>query len=225
MNNNTLSTLLFGIIIAVLAIVSFRKSDPEKRRREDLAALAKKLKLRFNPDNNFELAEKFSYLSWLKRGEARYAYNTLQGRYLDWQVTVFDYRFSTPTGGRSGGLDYYWSAFIVEMKTNFPDMIISHESRESRLAEALGESHIDFESAAFTRTFRVRSSDKKFAYDVCHPKMMEYLLANQDLTVEISGAGLAVLFEDWLRPEKIEFNLSRLIEIRKLLPEYLFTKI
>jgi len=53
--------------------------------------------------------------------------------------------------------------------------------------------------------------------------MMEYLLANQDLTVEISRTGLAVLFEDWLRPEKIEFNLSRLIEIRKLLPEYLFT--
>ena len=109
------------------------------------------------------------------------------------------------------------------MKTNFPDMIISHESRESRLAEALGESHIAFESVDFSRAFCVRSSNKKFAYDVCHPKMMEYLLANQDLTVEISRTGLAVLFEDWLRPEKVEFNLSRLIEIRKLLPEYLFT--
>jgi hypothetical protein len=43
------------------------------------------------------------------------------------------------------------------------------------------------------------------------------------LTVEISGTGVAVLFEDWLRPEKVESNLSRLIEIRKLLPEYLFT--
>jgi hypothetical protein len=110
------------------------------------------------------------------------------------------------------------------METNFPDMIISHESRESRLAEALGASHIAFESAEFSHAFRVRSSDKKFAYDVCHPKMMEYLLANQDLTFEISRTGMAVLFEDWLRPERIESNLLRLIEIRKLLPEYLFTK-
>ena len=52
---------------------------------------------------------------------------------------------------------------------------------------------------------------------------MEYLLANKDLTIEIRGTTLAVLFEDWLRPEKVEANLSRLIEIRKLLPQYLFT--
>jgi hypothetical protein len=54
---------------------------------------------------------------------------------------------------------------------------------------------------------------------------MEFLLANQDLTIEIRGPALAVLFEDWLRPEKVEANLSRLIAIRKLLPEYLFTKV
>jgi hypothetical protein len=73
--------------------------------------------------------------------------------------------------------------------------------------------------------FRVRSADKKFAFDVCHPQLMEFLLTNQDLTIEIRGTALAVLFEDWLRPEKVEANLSRLIAIRKLLPEYLFTKV
>jgi hypothetical protein len=222
-NGSSVFTLLFFAAILLLVLFS-RKSDPEAKRRKDLAALAQKLHLRFNPGNDCELAEKFSFLSWLRRGDVRYAYNVFHGCHLEYPVTIFDYHFSTPGGGKSGGYDYYWSAFVVEMKTNFPDMIISHESRESRLAEALGGSHIAFESAEFTRAFRVRSSDKKFAYDVCHPKMMEYLLANQDLTVEISGAGLAVLFEDWLRPEKIEANLSRLIEIRKLLPDYLFAK-
>ena len=110
------------------------------------------------------------------------------------------------------------------MKTNFPDIVISHESRESRFAEALGQSHITFESAEFSRAFRVRASDKKFAFDVCHPDTMEFLLANQHLTIEIRRGALALLFEDWLRPEKVEANLSRLIEIRKLLPHYLFTK-
>ena len=54
--------------------------------------------------------------------------------------------------------------------------------------------------------------------------MMEFLLANQDLTIEIWGNALAVLFEDWLRPEKVEANLSRLVEIRSRLPDYLFTQ-
>jgi hypothetical protein len=70
----------------------------------------------------------------------------------------------------------------------------------------------------------VRCQDKKFAFDICHPQMMEFLLANQDLTIEIRGNALAVLFEDWLRPETVEANLSRLVEIRSRLPDYLFTQ-
>jgi len=221
MNNDVLSKVVLAIIVVAVAVILSRflpsKPDPEKKRREDLAALAKKLNLRFNPDSDFKLAGRFSFLSWFRLGDIR-AYNVFHGCHLEYPVVVFDYTF----GG--GKYTYYWSAFIVEMKTNFPDTIISHESGESRIAEALGASHIAFESGDFSRAFRVCSSDKKFAYDVCHPKMMEYLLANKDLTIEISGTAVAVYFEDWLRPEKVEFNLSRLIEIRKLLPEYLFTK-
>lgn len=222
MHNVALPIILLAIIASIFIKAFSKKSDPEKKRREDLAALASKFRLQFNSGNDFDLAEKFSFLSWLRRGDVRYAFNIFHGNVLEYPVTIFDYHFSTP--GEKGGYDYYWSAFIVEMKTNFSDMIISHESRESRLAEALGESDITFESAEFSHAFRVRTFDKKFAFDVCHPKMMEYLLANQDLTIEIRGSAVAVLFEDWLRPEKVEANLSRLIEIRKLMPNYLFSK-
>ncbi len=210
-----------AIIIVIIAVVLSRflpsKPDPEEQRRRDLAALAKKLKLHFSPKSDFELAKNYSFLRWLRRGDISYAYNVFYGNHLGFPVTVFDYTFA------AGQYNYYWSAFVLKMKTNFPDMIISHEKIESRFAEELGVSHITFESAEFSHAFRVRSADKKFAFDVCHPKMMEYLLANQDLTIEIRGTAVAVLFEDWLRPEKVEVNLSRLIEIRKLLPEYLFT--
>lgn len=224
MNMDVLSKLTIAIIVVVLVAIFGRKSDPERARREALRALAKRLHLQFSPKNDFKLAERYSFLSWLWRGEVRYAYNALHGNYQGWPVVVFDYHFSTPSGGRGSGYDYYWSAFIVEMKTDFPDLIISRETIASRVAEALGQPDIAFESSHFSRAFRVRSADKRFAYDVCHPRMMEYLLANQDLTVEISSTALAVLFEDWLHPEKVESDLSRLIEIRRLLPDYLFTK-
>jgi len=218
MHSEAVPIILLAIIVGILLNAFSKKGDPEEKRRKDLAALAKKLQLQFNPNSDFKLAERFSFLTWLKRGVVSYAYNAFHGYYLEYPVTIFDYTFS------DGKYSYYWSAFILEMKANFPDTIISHESREARFAEALGESHIVFESAEFSRAFRVRSSDKKFAFDVCNPKMMEYLLANQDLTIEIRGDAVAVLFEDWLRPEKVEANLSRLIEIRKLLPNYLFAK-
>ena len=223
MNNDALPKFLFWTIVAILAIVISRflpsKPDPEDQRRRELASLARKLQLEFNFKSDFDLPKKFSFLTWLKSGLINYAYNIFHGYYRsEYLVTIFDYTFS------DGKYDYYWSAFVLEMKTHFPDLIISHESRESRLAEALGKSHISFESAEFSRAFRVRCQDKKFAFDICHSQMMEFLLANQDLTIEIRGNVLAVLFEDWLRPEKVEPNLSRLVEIRKLLPHYLFTK-
>ena len=226
MNHDFPLKLLVGIIVAVPMIFLSKylssKSDPEADRRKNLAALARKLRLQFDPNSDLKLAEKFSILGWLRRGDVRYAYNVFHGYHGEYPVTIFDYHFSTP-GGKSG-YDYYWSVFVIEMRANFPDLMISRESRESRLAETLGKPHIEFESAEFSHLFRVRSSDKKFAYDVCNSKMMEYLLANKDLTIEIHGTAVAMLFEDWLRPETVEFNLTRLTEIRKLLPEFLFSK-
>jgi hypothetical protein len=226
MNNDASLKALVALVAIVFVVILSRyssgKPDPETQRRKDLAALARKLNLQFSPNSDFKLAQKFSILGWLRRGEARYAYNVFHGNHLECPVTIFDYHFSTP--GDKGGYDYYWSAFVVETNANVPDLMISHENLESRFAEALGESHVAFESTAFSHTFRVRSADKKFAYDICHPRMMEYLLANKDLTIEIHDTAIALLFEDWLRPQKVEFNLSRLIEIRKLLPDYLFAK-
>ena len=111
------------------------------------------------------------------------------------------------------------------MESHFPDLIIAHKNWEFRLAESLGKSNITFESAEFSHEFRVSSMDKKFAYHVCHPQMMEYLIANSNLTVEISGKMLALIFETWLKPAEVENNFLRLIQVRKLLPDYLFTDV
>ena len=54
--------------------------------------------------------------------------------------------------------------------------------------------------------------------------MMEYLLANRDLSVEIENQVLALAFDTCLSVEQVESNLQRLVEIRSRLPEYLFTK-
>jgi hypothetical protein len=54
--------------------------------------------------------------------------------------------------------------------------------------------------------------------------MIEYLLANRDLSLEIEGPALALAFDKRLSVTEIETNLNRLLEIRLRLPEYLFTK-
>src|SRR5208337_2849615 len=104
------------------------------------------------------------------------------------------------------------------------DLTIRHENFFTKVAEVFGYEAIKFESAEFSKTFCVRSPDKKFAYDVCNAQMMEYLLANRDLSVELENEVIALAFNTRLATEQIEFNLQRLVEIRSRLPQYLFTQ-
>jgi hypothetical protein len=106
---------------------------------------------------------------------------------------------------------------------SFPELVIDKEGFFSKVAQALGYDDIDFESHEFSRKFRVRSSDKKFAYDVCNGQMIEYLLSNIDLSIEIEGEVMAISFRSRLSPEYIEPNLNRLVRVRSLMPDYLFS--
>ena len=218
---------LFVPVAAFIIFIMLRPApkDLESIRRSELAALAKKLQLQFRPDPDSELADQYFFLYWMQHGEMRHAYNVLRGHYSGFQVLIFDYRFTimTPASRNTpAGPDYYYSVFIVQMKGHFPKLTIARENMSSRLLEALVKPHINFESPEFSKGFCVRSDDRKFGYDVCNPRMMEFLLANKDLTIEIEGSTLAIMFETWLHPADVEKNISRLVQLRKLMPDFLF---
>ena len=203
------------VVLGVLGYISARK------RREALAKLAAKLGLSFEPNKNWDIARRYCFLDKLRAGSNRYAFNILSGNYQGHDVTIFDYHYRTGSGKNTQ--HHYISFFILHLLASFPELVIGPEGIFSKMAQALGYDDIDFESYEFSRKFCVRSRDKKFAYDVCNARMIEYLLSNTDLTIEIEGGALAVSFSSQLSPEQIEPNLNRLITIRSFLPEYLFS--
>jgi hypothetical protein len=134
---------------------------------------------------------------------------------------LFDYHYQVNSGKNTH--HYNFSFFILGLPGSFPELVIDKEGFFSKVAQALGYDDIDFESHEFSRKFRVRSPNKKFAYDVCNGKMIEYLLSNSDLSIEIEGEVMAISFNSRLSPEYIEPNLNRLVTVRSLMPEYLFS--
>lgn len=220
--------LIFILIAGLVVTLIVLSALAARKRREELAELAARLGLSFRPDEDRTLAEQFGFLDALAQGSNRYAFNILSGRYRDHEVLVFDYHYEThshDSKGRRQTHHHYFSFFILMLPAHFPELRIAREGFLSKIAQAFGYDDIDFESAEFSRKFCVRSKDKKFAYDVCHAQMMEYLLANSDLSIEIEGRALALAFGSRLKATEIEANLGRLFEIRSRLPEYLFTKV
>jgi hypothetical protein len=209
------------VVFVVLGYISARK------RREAMAALGARLGLRFDPNKNYELAQRYRFLTKLRSGSNRYAFNILAGNYQGHDVTAFDYHYethSTDSKGRHRTHHHYFSFFILHSSASFPELVIGREGFFSKIAQAFGYDDIDFESHEFSRKFCVRSQDKKFAYDVCNARMIEYLLSNTDLTIEIERDALTVSFSRRLAPEHIEPNLNRLITINSLMPDYLFSQ-
>ena len=210
---------IFGVIVIVGTIFS---AIAARRRREGLFELAQRLNLNFDAGKDEGIPERFSFLKQFDEGHDRYAVNVISGNYQQNEVLAFDYHYTTGSG--KNRQDHNLSFFMIVMRgCQFPQLTIRREGFFDKVAEMFGFQDIKFESAEFSKAFCVRSPDKKFAYDVCNTKMMEYLLANRDLSVEIENEVIALVFNARIAVEQFETDMQRLVEIRAWLPEYLFT--
>jgi hypothetical protein len=217
--------LIFGAFVVLVIVLAIFGAIAAKKRREAFAALAARLGLAFSPDRDHGIADRFHFLDRLAHGSNRYAYNILSGNYQGRSVVAFDYHYQTESRDSKGNRrthHHHFSCFVLQMERPFPELTIAREGVFSKVAQAFGYDDIDFESHEFSRKFCVRSKDKKFAYDVCNARMIEYLLANDDLNIEIENTVLALAYSGVLKPEEIEPNLQRLVQVRSLMPDYLF---
>ena len=208
-------------VIAIIVVVLVLGYLSARKRREAMRAVAARLGLRFQPRKDRGLARHYRFLDKLRQGSNRYAFNILSGSYERHDMMLFDYHYQTGSGKNTH--HHYFSFFIMQLPMSFPELVIDKEGFFSKIAQAVGYDDIDFESHEFSRKFCVRSGDKKFAYDVCNVRMIEYLLSNTDMSIEIEDDVLAISFRRRLAPEQIEPNLNRLITVRSLIPDYLFS--
>jgi hypothetical protein len=215
--------IFFAVFIAIAIIGTIYGTIAARKRREGLFELAQRLNLNFDAEKDEGISERFSCLKQFNEGYNRYATNIISGNYQQNEILAFDYHYTTGSG--KNRQDHNLSFFILIVRgSQFPQLTIRREGFFDRVAETFGLQDIKFESAEFSKAFYVRSPDKKFAYDVCNPKMMEYLLANRDLSLEIENEVGALVFNTRIAVEQFERDLQRLIEIRSRLPDYLFTQ-
>jgi hypothetical protein len=67
-----------------------------------------------------------------------------------------------------------------------PQLFIRGEGFFDRIASAIGFDDIDFESVEFSEQFIVKSPDKRFAYDVVHPGLMDFMLSSSPPTIDFN---------------------------------------
>jgi hypothetical protein len=226
---------IFGVIVLmfsfiVLVIMNAAREAQQKQRREALAAKAQALKLTYKAEQRADFAHRYGFLDKLgnsRGGDNQSCINVVTGEHGSNSVTLFDYYYTTDDNkvwwwAPSWEMHCYLSFIIVNMNSNFPELTIAKEGFFSKIAQAIGFDDIDFESHEFSRRYKVKSSDKKFAYDFCNARMIDYLLDQPIVAIEVEKHSLALGFDDQHDVRQMNFHLSHLVEIRSLMPNYLF---
>lgn len=226
MNDFPIFPILFaGAILAVVLTLAIVGGRLERKRREALAATAARLGFTFAPGQDRNLAERFSEFRGLGTGDNHYAFSIIEGALRERPLLAFDYHYETHSTDSKGGRStthHYLHVISVRLEREFPPLFIGPESVLSKIAQAFGYDDIDFESHEFSRRFCVRSTDRKFAYDVCNTQMMEFLLDHPDLQLELKGDLLVSVFESKMDPGLIESEIELVCSVRERMPDYLF---
>jgi len=218
--------LIIAIVI-VMGTIAYFSWVQQKRRREALAALAAKHGLTFYPDKDRSTVKQFEFIDPIRKGRNRFLLNRIAGTMDGRKVEFFDFHYetqSTNSKGNTSKSHHYGTCFLLMLPGAFPELRIYREGFFQKIAQALGFDDIDFESAEFSKRYNVKSKDKKFAYDFCNARMIDYLLDEEDLNIEVEGAWLALTFSKRVAPDEWEKNISRLGMILGFLPDYLFKK-
>ncbi len=189
--------LLFLLLFLVLAAVGgYFSYLQQKQRREALAALAAQLGWHFVSQRDSSHDDEYAHFEIFRRGHSRYAYNTLIGklriddRDFPAKMGDFQYRVRSGSGKSRRTRTYRFSYVILHLPfPRVPDLLVRPEGMFDQLAGVFGFDDIDFESAEFSRRFYVKSPDKRFAYAVIHPRMMEFLLESSPPTLDIEDRG------------------------------------
>lgn len=114
-----------------------------------------------------------------------------------------------------------FSVLVLEHIWVFPEIRVYPESGLEKAKQLAGFQDIEFDSVEFSDAFVVTCEDKKFAYDVCHTRMMELLLQHRDMSLEIERNAICLSFPYRLDVNDIEGKLDLLVQVAEYLPAYL----
>ncbi len=226
-----MTPFVFIVLAAAVAItIAYVQWRIEKARTEKIAAYARERGFRFAPEKTSS-APNFAIF---ERGHSRAAFNTmrftleLRGRSCDAQAGDFRYKVTSGSGKNRRTTTYHFSYLcLAQPFAGAPELSIRREGFLDKIADALGFDDIDFESEEFSRKFRVKSADKKFAFDVIHPRMIEFLMRAPSEALALAHGECAYSDGAGSRWEPREFDaaVAFVREFFELWPEHLTARL
>jgi hypothetical protein len=225
-----MSAALFPVIIvgalAVFGLIAYLSWKAEQARIAELQAYAASKGWTYTPrdDSWHQTFDGSPFTS----GHGRRSTKILAGPYDGRQAAVFDYVFhttetSTDAQGhtRHREVAHKFNVVALSLGALTPGLSVSPEGVFGRLIGRMFNNDIELESEEFNRAFTVNSDDRKFAFDVLHPRMMELLLQHPDTAWRIDKGWLITVEDGSYEIFDIEPRLGFADRLLDTFPDFL----
>jgi hypothetical protein len=209
-------TIFFALLI--IAAIFYFAHLLTMQRRKKLAAFAHSKGWTFSHEKDKSMDNRYEAFKCLKRGYSRWAYNIIRGGHNGNKVTAFDYHYVTGHGKNRRVRNF--SAIIVSTQLPLKPLYLRPEHIFDKVSDFFGFNDIDFESAEFSRKFYVKASEKKWAYDVIHQRMMEFLLESPKFNLQFNSNDIMTWRDRRFNEKDFGDAFALILGILSRLPEY-----
>ena len=218
--------MLFPLVFLVLAGGAvWWTLEQARKRREAFAAYAAARGWTYVAEDP-SLAHRFTGPPF-GRGFGRRARNVLLGQHDGRATVAFDYEYSQRTGsGKNRRTStYHHSVVATHLGVAVPELSVTPENVVSRFFGRVLDSDVQLDSEQFNRAFTVGAQDRRFAYDVLHPQMIEMLLTRPDLAWRLEGESLVMVTSGKHSPALVEDRLAAMDAIADRVPEFVWRQL
>ncbi|RNC82145.1 MAG: hypothetical protein ED559_10295 [Phycisphaera sp.] len=223
--------IIIPIIVAVIGFAIIAGFYAHKAEQERIAALTKLAVDRgwsFSKPADASHDNTYSQFAAFNQGHTRRAYNTITGTHEinghphPVKMGDYSYKITTSNGKTTTTTTYRFSYLIIHLPyPGVPSLAIRREHIIDKIGAAIGFDDIDFESAEFSKKFMVKSSDKRFAYDVITPTMMEFLMESPKRSIDLDRGAICITLgtRRW-KPEEFVPELDWISSFIDLWPDH-----
>lgn len=160
------------------------------------------------------------------KGDGRGAENGIVGEWKSMPFKAADFWYFTESRDSKGNRTKNYSRFsvaVLELDAWLPDIDIHRENVFTLLGDKLGLKDIDFESEEFNRAFQVKAKNRKFAFELVDPRMMQWLLScDRRFGFEVHGKGV-LIYSKRLKPAEMLPLIATLKEFEERVPRLVWT--
>ncbi len=161
------------------------------------------------------------------QGFGKDAEHVLAGQHRGHGLIAFEYTYKERQGSGDSKRTVTYRNTVVALATPAPrpTLELNREGIGRKLLGLVGIRDLQLESEEFNKTFHIRTEDDKFAYDVLHPRTMEWMLADQrcrDLPFRFERADLLTWREGSIDLQEVVWMLEYLCDVLDRVPGFVW---